>query len=78
MSLLFYDDGWMPLMQKLPRESRFFPYVVYRTMAFRCLWWVVWVRGDAGRVGWRRGYLSPVHRRASVAVTLEGGVRGLP
>ncbi|WP_341768308.1 acyltransferase [Bifidobacterium longum] len=46
--------------------------------AFRCLWWVVWVRGDAGRVGWRHGCLSPVHRRASVAVTLEGGVRGLP
>ena len=45
---------------------------------FRCLWWVVWVRGDAGRVGWRHGCLSPVHRRASVAVTLEGGVRGLP
>ena len=46
--------------------------------AFRCLWWVVWVWGDAGRVGWRHGCLSPVHRRASVAVTLEGGVRGLP
>ena len=39
--------GWTPLMQKLPRESRFFPYVVYRTMAFRCLWWVVVVWGDA-------------------------------
>ena len=36
------------------------------------------VRGGAGRVGWRHGYLAFVHSRAPASDALDGRVRGLP